>query len=217
MKKELVNKIYNLIILDESGSMESIKHSTLNGFNELMQSINNSMKSDPEIEQWINFYSFNGAGITEQIELQRCDGLSSLTDSTYAPQDMTPLYDAIGTACNNLQKKLKEKEKYSVLVTILTDGEENASKEYNHSAISAFINSLKHRGWIFTYIGANHDVEKMAKSLNILNHLSFQANEQDVSIMFSKNSESRRKYIDKLKSGKINTLNEDFFEKEEKK
>lgn len=104
-----------------------------------------------------------------------------------------------------------------MLVTILTDGEENASKEYTSTAISAFINSLKHRGWVFTYIGANHDVEKMAKSLNIFNHLSFQANEQVVSIMFSKNSESRTKYIDKLKSGKINTLNEDFFEEERKK
>lgn len=102
MKKEFVNKIYNLIILDESGSMQSIKHPTLNGFNELIQSINNSSKSDPEIEQWINFYSFNGAGITEQIELQRCNALSSLTDATYMLQDMTPLYDAIGIACNNL-------------------------------------------------------------------------------------------------------------------
>ena len=49
--KPAVDRVYNLIILDESGSMESIKQPTINGFNELIQSIKHSLKETPEIDQ----------------------------------------------------------------------------------------------------------------------------------------------------------------------
>ncbi len=64
---QTIKKVFNLIILDESGSMESIKMATINGFNELMQSIKHSMKEDPEIDQFVQFFSFNGGGIKEQL------------------------------------------------------------------------------------------------------------------------------------------------------
>lgn len=124
---------------------------------------------------------------------------------------MTPLYDAIGMASNKLNNALEKESDYSVLVTILTDGEENNSKEYTKAAIHALITALKSKGWVFTYIGANHDVEKQAFSLNITNHLHFTASDEDTAAMFTKNSESRRAYMGKVKRNEKDDLQENYF------
>jgi hypothetical protein len=206
-----INKVYNLNILDESGSMESIKKATIQGFNELLQSIKHSLKTLPEIGQFVNYYSFNGGEIKELLPLNDASLLNYLNEENYRPDNMTPLYDAIGLAVNRLKKSIANQSNYSVLVTILTDGEENASVEYTHKAIAQLVSDLKSQGWVFTYIGANHDVEKTAFSLNINNHLHFQANEEDTRKMFSTTASSRTRYMDKIKSGKKD-LDKDFFD-----
>lgn len=206
-----INKVYNLIILDESGSMESIKWPTINGFNELLQSIKRSAEEDPQIRQWVNFYSFNGAAIKEQVALSPAGELVPLTAKNYRPDNMTPLYDAIGMACNKILQAVERETDYSVLVTILTDGEENHSKEYTHASINALITALKSKGWVFTYIGANHDVEKVAFSLNISNHLHFTANAEETAAMFVKNRKSREIYMDKIKRNERDNLQDNYF------
>ncbi len=212
--KPSITKVYNLIILDESGSMESIKQGTIDGFNELMQSIKHSMKENPEISQYVNFFSFNGAGIKEQLPLSNAENLRYLSDARYKPDHMTPLYDAIGYSVNKLRGALEKETGYSVLVTILTDGEENASKEYSFEAIGSLINDLRTKGWVFTYIGANHDVQATAISLNINNHLHFQATEEETKLMFEKNTSSRQRYMNRIKTGKVD-LQSGYFQDEE--
>ena len=207
-----INKVYNLIILDESGSMESIKKATIQGFNELLQSIKHSLKTLPEIGQFVNYYSFNGGAIKELLPLNDATLLNYLNEENYRPDHMTPLYDAIGLAVNRLRKSIAHQSNYSVLVTILTDGEENASAEYTHHTIASLIQELKNQGWVFTYIGANHDVEKTAVSLNINNHMHFHANEEDTRKMFSTTMDSRKRYMNKIKSGEGNVDGEFFGE-----
>ena len=210
MNTTRINKVYNLLILDESGSMSSIKQQTIHGFNELIQSIRNSAKDSPEIKQLINFFSFNGRGIKEQLALTNAAEAKELSGNTYQPDDNTPLYDAIGYCVNKLRTAIHKETGYKVLVTILTDGEENWSKEYSHEAIAALIAELKTKDWVFTYIGANHDVEKTSFSLNITNHLSFQATVEETSAMFQKNSKSRDKFMEKIKSNDAKVA-DDFF------
>ena len=53
------------------------------------------------------------------------------------------------------------------MVTVITDGLENASREYDGRRIVKLVEELKKKGWIFTYMGANHDVEAVARSLAI--------------------------------------------------
>jgi uncharacterized protein YegL len=206
-----INKVYNLIILDESGSMESIKKATIQGFNELLQSIKHSLITLPQIGQFVNYYSFNGSAIKELLPVSDASMLNYLNETNYQPDNMTPLYDAIGLAVNRLKKSIEHQADYSVLVTILTDGEENASVEYTHKSIAGLIADLKKQGWVFTYIGANHDVEKTAFSLNINNHLHFEANEEDMKQMFEMNTNSRTRYMNRIQSGDVN-LQEDFFD-----
>ncbi len=214
MNNPTVTSVYNLIILDESGSMASIKQPTINGFNEIMQAIRHDAMTDPEIAQWISFFSFNGAGIKEILPLGRAEDLPLLSEDSYQPDNNTPLHDAIGYACNKLRFAIEKETGYSVLVTILTDGEENSSKEFNFEGVGGLITALKAKGWVFTYIGANHDVEKVALSINITNSMSFEASAAGTSQMVNENMSSRKRYMDKIKTGAPpKDLSEDFFDK----
>ena len=103
---------------------------------------------------------------------------------------------------------------YNVLVTILTDGEENASKEYNGRTIKQLIEDLKAKGWTFTYIGANQDVEKVGATLSITNTLSFQANEADMQQMFAKEKRARMNYSAKLSRNE--QVSENYYDEETK-
>jgi hypothetical protein len=72
-----------------------------------------------------------------------------------------------------LKQSVKPEDK--VLLTVITDGEENSSKEYNRGAIKKLVEDCKSQGWIFAYIGANQDIEKVAATISITNTLSFAA------------------------------------------
>lgn len=85
-----------------------------------------------------------------------------------------------------------------VLVTIITDGYENASREFTGRAIKGLIEGLKKKDWVFTYIGAKHDVEKVATSFSINNHISFDANIVGTNMMFAKERSSRSRFFDKI-------------------
>lgn len=211
----LVSRVYNLIILDESGSMEAIKKATIEGFNKLIQSIKASLEETPEIEQYVNFFSFNGSGISEHLPLIDVSHLQQLSEENYRPDNSTPLYDAIGYSVNRLRSNIESETGYSVLVTIFTDGEENSSREYSFDAVAALIKDLGTKGWVFTYIGANHDVQRTASSLNIKNHIKFDATMAETEAVMRKNISSRMNYMNKLKSGRTD-LAEGFFDEDDK-
>lgn len=111
--------------------------------------------------------------------------LNEIDDTRYQPDGMTPLFDAMGEAFSHLRQITDTQTDSNVLVTILTDGEENSSREYNGKSIKSIIENLKEKNWTFTYIGANHDVEKFAISISIENSLSYHANEDGVKKMFA--------------------------------
>lgn len=195
------DKIYNLIILDESGSMQSIKKATIDGFNELVQNIKGIEKQFPEQEHFITFVTFNGLGIKTHLNKQPVAGLSQIDENSFNPNSLTPLYDAIGLSTLSLFNEIKNQSNTSVLVTILTDGMENDSKEFDHKKVKKIIEDLKKHDWTFTYIGANHEVEKTAISLSITNSMQFMATEADVKEMFIKENNARVRYSERTRAG----------------
>lgn len=205
------HQVHNLIILDESGSMSSIKSLIINGFNELVQSIKGIEKQFPEQEHIISLVSFNDLDNKVLHFVEPVIKLDSINDSTYNPASMTPLYDAMGFSISKLKQYLEGKENYSVLVTVLTDGEENASKEYTSSVIKNLVEDLKQQNWTFTYIGTDHDVEAMASKLSINNTMSFDKNEHDIKRMFIKESKAIAKFSLNIRNGETNT--NDFYPK----
>lgn len=196
---EKKHQVHNLIILDESGSMESIKETIIQGFNELVQTIKGIEVQFPEQEHFVSFISFNSL---EQKLLHFMDSatkLKPIDQKSYRPDAGTPLYDAMGYGINKLKRSLEERKDYNVLVTILTDGEENASQEFSGNNIKKLIEELKLKGWTFTYIGTDHDVEKAAFSLSINNTMVFNKNVASIQAMFMEERDARKSYSDKIR------------------
>lgn len=206
--------VYNLIILDESGSMQSIKSATISGFNEVVQTIKEVEKQFPEQEHYVSLVTFNGMGVKTLLDKRPVSHLYEIDAKEYMPQASTPLYDAIGFAAGELNNYLSNQTDFNVLVTILTDGEENASREFNGNQVSQLINSLKPQGWTFTYIGANQDVEKVAASLNIENRMQFAANDEDMKRMFAEEKEARLMYSMKLRNKE--DVQQNYYNKDKK-
>ncbi len=195
---EKKHQVHNLIILDESGSMESIKSSIITGFNELVQTIQGIEKQFPDQEHFITFQTFNGLRQKMHHFMEPVSKLNQIDEKKYLPDASTPLFDAMGFSINKLKNALQNQTDYNVLVTIMTDGEENASREFSGNDIKKIIEGLKQNRWTFTYIGTEHDVKKIASTISINNTLQFEKNETDIKIMFSKDRKSREIYSEKI-------------------
>lgn len=164
-------RVFNLIILDESGSMCSIQNEALMGVNETFQTIRSAQRRFPDQEHLVSFVSFNSYAVKTIHDCIPALEVRDITTDDYNPDCCTPLYDAMGQSLSQLRRKVAPDD--HVLVTIITDGYENDSHEYNHQAIRALVTDLKQQGWTFAYIGAEHDVKQVAFELNIDNHLRF--------------------------------------------
>lgn len=135
--------VHNLIILDESGSMEAIKRATITGFNEVVQTIKGVEKQFPEQEHFVSLVTFNGLGIKTKLFNKKVKSLKEIEERTFQPEASTPLFDAIGFSVNKLRREIESQKDSNVLVTILTDGEENASEEYSGASIKNLIDEMK--------------------------------------------------------------------------
>jgi Mg-chelatase subunit ChlD len=212
---EIKHQVHNLIILDESGSMESIKKTIIQGFNEIVQTVKGIEKEFPEQEHFISLVTFNGLGHKLLHFIDPANKLEQIDEKRYQPSASTPLFDAMGFGIVKLKQVLEGKNNFNVLVTILTDGEENASLEYTGATIKRLIEELKLNNWTFTYIGADHDVEKFAFSISISNTMTFKKNEADMKNMFVKERSARANYSQKIRSKE--DTNNDFYENNEPK
>jgi len=152
-------------------------------------------------EHIISFYTFNGLGIKMLHFLDRVSEINELNADSYQPNSMTPLYDAMGIACNKLENVLKNQknQNYNVLVTVLTDGLENHSTEYTNKAIKEMVGRLKENNWTFTYIGTDHDVDKIAESLDIENVMMFDKNPIAMKMAFSSEINARHNFSRKIR------------------
>jgi uncharacterized protein YegL len=188
-------RIFNLIIIDESGSMQSIKTAAINSVNETIQTIRAAQKKYEDQEHYVSLVSFND-DVKAIYECVSAEEVKELTAESYQPDCCTALYDAMGISLNRLRKKVAEDDK--VLVTIVTDGYENASKEYSGKAIKALVDELKGKGWIFAYIGANQDVEAVAATISITNVMNFEATCEGTGAMSERLSKARQGFYGRL-------------------
>lgn len=208
---EKKHQVHNLIILDESGSMNTIKETIIRGFNELVQTIKGIEKQFPDQEHFITFITFNGLGQKMLHFMDPASKIMEINSQNYNPDANTPLFDAMGFAINILKRGLENQTEYNVLVTILTDGEENASREFSSNDIKNMVEKLKQDRWTFTYIGTDHDVAKVASKLSIDNTLAFNKDEEGIHKMFEKEQCARANYS--VRISKNEDTSENYFSK----
>jgi len=153
--KSIVTEI--VVVLDRSGSMGVIKSDVIGGFNNFLQEQKKLPgKANFTLVQFDDQYEV----VYEHIGLK---GVPELTDSTYQPRATTALLDAIGkTVVKADQLKAKQ-----VSFVILTDGLENASREYNRSQIFDMIKDRTDKGWQFIFLAANQDAIQAGGQIGI--------------------------------------------------
>ena len=206
-------RIFNLVILDESGSMHSIKKEAIDSVNETIQTIRSAQRRNEEQEHFVSLVTFND-DVKTVCECVPVAEVKELTEETYRPDCCTALYDAMGLSLNALRKKVAEDDK--VLVTVVTDGYENASKEYSGQAIKALVDELKTKGWVFAYIGANQDVEAVAATISITNVMNFETTSDGTQMMTDRVNRSRERLYSCMSESDFSAAkaNENFFDEE---
>ena len=217
-RAEKETRIFNLIILDESGSMGDIRQQALTGVNETISTIRAAQEENPDDHQMLSFVTFDQGprkrpDVRLIIDNEKIENVEDLKPEQYDPQGMTPLYDAMGKAITALQKLVQDGD--HVLVTVVTDGYENASHHYSAEMIRELVTSLSAKGWVFTYIGANQNSTQTAQGLGIKSAMDFEASKEGSEIMFRKMRSSNREYYKKVryskKTGEDVDFEEDFF------
>jgi uncharacterized protein YegL len=218
-KTKKIERIYNLIILDESGSMHGLEKMSVDGVNETIQTIKGAAQAHPEQEQMFSFVTFSGRGDRRPYRvhtlLSEISKVNEITMVDYHPMGNTPLWDTMGIALSALEREVDENA--IALVTIITDGYENSSREYSGKQIQEIIKRLDSKGWVFTYIGANQDAMMEAGKLGIRNSLNFCADEEGTKRMWMKEKASRSAfYAEACKCDCITEdLQENYFQKGE--
>ena len=191
--------IYNLVILDKSGSMEAIRTEAINGYNETLGSIKaTQLKHMDTQEHFVSLAAFCNCGIDMIYDMTPIKDADKLTKEKYDPCCCTPLFDAIGKTVKELKRKTAEVEGAAYLVTIITDGYENASREWDSKAVSKLIDGCKEEGWMFSFIGAGEDVVKVASTLSITNTMVWENTSKGTEVMFSIENNARMQFCDDL-------------------
>ena len=192
-------QVFNVIILDKSGSMESIRQAAIDGFNETLAGIKKAQErfSDTQ-DHFVSLQTFCDCEKKYVFDKVPVADAHKLTQADYEPCCCTPLYDAMGFTLTSMRNYVKKQEDAVVVVTIITDGYENASKEYTGAAIKKLVEELKGEGWTFTYMGANQDSVEVAFNLSIRNSRNFEATSSGTARVMAKDTSTRMNFFSRL-------------------
>ena len=165
---------YVAMIVDRSGSMDTMGNEVMNGFNKFLEE--QTIRGDTCIATVTRF--------DDQVDIMHhavpIHAIPKANAKTFKPRGSTALLDAIGQTIQEMEQKMKdmsEKPK-KIMVMILTDGCENASKLFTHKSIMDSIKRLEATGnWQFVYVAANQDAIKVGNSYGVQtqNCLSYDA------------------------------------------
>jgi hypothetical protein len=174
------------IVLDRSGSMESLRDETIQGFNSfLAEQKGVAAEATITLAQFDDVYDivYEGLALSAAPELTR---------ATFVPRNCTALLDAMGRAINETGQRLaalpEAARPESVIFVTLTDGLENASQQFTAPQINEMIRHQRDvYNWKFLFLGANQDAIMTAGRLGIgsAQSLTYASNEEGARRAFS--------------------------------
>lgn len=160
VKKTLIS-----VLLDRSGSMEAIRDAAIEGFNKF---VNQQRDAKDVGKAWVTLVQFDTLYepnfVGEVIE-----NVPPLTRESYVPRGSTALLDSLSRAIGDTEKWLVQNPgwKGNVLFLVVSDGEENSSRETTLGAVARQIAAKEQEGWTFVYIGAHLDAYGEAQRLGV--------------------------------------------------
>jgi hypothetical protein len=169
-----------IFVLDDSGSMQSCRDATISGYNEYLQ----GQKADAKetgIPTFVSLYKFDGSSVKSVFNRVSVEEVEDLGKDSYNPQGTTNLYDAIGGVMMQINAHLtasKKADRDSIIITVLTDGHENASRTFQNTAIKQMVEKAEGKNWGFMFLGANIDAFAASSSLgfNVNNTIQYDTN-----------------------------------------
>ncbi len=194
--------IYNLIIVDESGSMGGLVGVTVGGINETIGTIRKAQEDFADKQQhFLTLVCFderqgNVPPIRTHIDAMPIGSVSDFHD--YCPTGCTPLFDAMGESLTALHERIKDDENATGVVTVITDGLENASRKWSGEALRKLIEQLKEEGWTFSYMGSCHDVVEVTMKLSIDHVMAFDHDDLGAANSWHRDSSSKRAYYERM-------------------
>lgn len=155
-----------IFILDRSGSMSGLEKETISGFNTLLQK---QKEAEGQCRITTVLFDHEYTLLHDRLELA---AVSPLTSDDYQVRGYTALIDAIGKSIGKIdavQKHTAAKFRADqVMFVIMTDGMENASREFSAADVKRQIEFKKaDEGWEFLFLGANIDAVETAAQLGI--------------------------------------------------
>ena len=159
------NRTELVFILDRSGSMGGLESDTIGGFNSTLEK-----QKEAEGEARVTTVLFDNEYevLHDRIPVNE---VRPLNDEDYYVRGCTALLDAVGRTIERIERAQKaSKDEYradKVMFVIITDGLENASREYSYRAVKMLIGRARERGWEFMFLGANIDAAAEAEKLGI--------------------------------------------------
>lgn len=197
-------KTFINIVLDESYSMDATKRATISGFNEYVGSFRN------RDNVFVTLTKFNTSSHVVYSDVP-AKNVPDLNGDSYRPYGGTALFDAVADSCAAMERFVTHRDR--VLVVIITDGEENSSKEVRtKDAIKNVIRNKENLGnWTFTYLAANQDAWSTGMNLgmNKGNTFTWVSTPQGTSYAYNIMTRSTANYLD----SNVQSVN-DFYENE---
>ena len=157
-------------IIDRSGSMSGLEQMVVGGYNEHLSAVRNMQATYPDQQFLVSLLTFDDE-IQWLVKPARISTLQELPSDAFRPRGMTALLDAIGKGMHQIESEYGRKiqnDEMSVVMVIITDGEENASRFFNVRSIAKKIKERDQTGkWTFSFIGCDFDASNISKKLNI--------------------------------------------------
>lgn len=155
------------VLLDRSGSMNSVKDETISGYNAFIKE-----QQEAGDNATLTLVQFDSVGIDTMQEFTPIKAVPDLNGDTFQPRGMTPLLDAMGKTICGTGKALEAipegNRPDKIVFVVITDGQENASHEFSKLRIKEMIEHQAGKyNWQFIYLGANQDAFAEAKSIGI--------------------------------------------------
>lgn len=211
--------IYHFII-DKSGSMSGMQHQAVEGFNVQVKTLQELKQTYPDQDYTVSLTFFN-ENVRDIISNGKVEQLVPMNPKTFLPNGSTALLDAIGKSIYQIKSDFGpalSSDEASVVMVIITDGEENASRFYTYHEIARMIKELDEtEKWTFSFLGADLDAIHTSQMLNIRRENVISFSKSDYSGMMDDVSDSIRFYENSKAEGKTKNNIFDIFDKKDRR
>ena len=211
--------IYHFVV-DQSGSMSGSEGPTIEGFNSQLKTLQ-QLKSEYPDNEYIVSVTYFEDDVMDIVKFASIEQIQMLSRENYRPGGLTALLDGIGKSIEAIRSKYNQEIKEdlaSVVMVILTDGGENASRFYTRNRIADTIKELDVTGkWTFSFLGADLNALEASENLNIREENIISFSKENYDGIMNQMSSSIRNYESMKNMGKMKSNHfDDIDEKDQR-